>query len=423
MTIRVALILAIVVGSTGTSSCERGGPLAPKPLLDSLAVPASQAVAFVNVSVLSPEDGVLRAGMTVVTQGALISAVGPSASVTVPDSAHRVDGTGRVLMPGLVDMHVHLRTAELMQYVASGITTVRNMWGFQGLKLTIQRVGTGELRGPRIYSTSPGVDGLPGHWPETRFLTNPDSADAIVKEFKAAGWKFIKSYNDLTKPAYLALAAAARANGIAMVGHIPPSVTLLDALANGQRSSEHISAYDRAMGGRWGNVSFSGATALVSQTVASGMWNCPTLTVLDEVERIHGWGNSRISADRRTMVRYLHEGGAKLIIGTDAGATTVVGSNPNVYIAMPGTSMVKELHAMRESGLTSTQILRMATLGAAEFLGIADSVGTIGVGKWADLILLDGDPRSDLSHTAIPAGVVLRGEWLPRKYLAALTGR
>jgi imidazolonepropionase-like amidohydrolase len=370
-------------------------------------------VAFVNATIVSTTDGFLAPEMTVIVDRGIIVAVGPVATTPVPANAHHVDARDRFLLPGLVDMHVHLRQADLPRYVAAGITTVRNMWGLRALPAMIHRIDAGELLGPRVYSASPGVDGPPGMWPETRFLTIPDSADALVREFVAAGWKYVKSYNALSKPAYFALTMAAAAHGLHVVGHIPIAVTLQEALDHGQLSIEHLGGYE----GAWGTGSALNESLLQSEareTAAHGAWNCPTLGVLTGIlTRNNDPNRDRITTNRRAVVRALRDAGARLLVGTDAGFDFVA----------PGTSYRTELEAMASAGLTTAQVLRAATIGAAEFLGVADSAGVIAPGRWADVVLLDANPLRELATVATPAGVLLRGEWLPRNYLRTVIGR
>src|SRR5262245_66176748 len=87
-----------------------------------------------------------------------IAAVAPAGAVTLPEGTLVVDAGGAYVTPGLIDMHVHIRRSELDDYVHAGITSVRNMWGYQALPATMQAIEEGTLLGPTIYSASPGLD-------------------------------------------------------------------------------------------------------------------------------------------------------------------------------------------------------------------------------------------------------------------------
>jgi len=131
------------------------------PLLVTMPVapPAAPAVAIVDVRLL-PMDGSRPSDrQSVLVEGERISWVGPTDSLPAPPGTVLVHGEGRTLMPGLVDMHVHLNREDLHTYLAYGITTVRNMWGFPEVWTMRREIERGEISGPTIFSVSSGLDG------------------------------------------------------------------------------------------------------------------------------------------------------------------------------------------------------------------------------------------------------------------------
>jgi imidazolonepropionase-like amidohydrolase len=107
---------------------------------------------------------------------------------------------------------------------------------------------------------------------------------------------------------------------------------------------------------------------------------------------------------RRKLIKALHAGGAGLLLGSDA---------PQIY-NVPGFSIHRELAALVAAGLTPYQALETGTRNVAVFFGTLPTSGTIGVGKRADLVLLDANPLVDVGNTTRRAGVMLRGRWLPK---------
>jgi hypothetical protein len=128
---------------------------------------ATSITALVRVSVLPIDRDEVLADQTVIVEGDRIATLGPTGSVAIPADARRIDAYGRYLMPGLIDMHVHIRERELAAYVANGITSVRNMWGYVELPDIMRRIESGAVVGPTIYSASPGFDAPPPYWPQT----------------------------------------------------------------------------------------------------------------------------------------------------------------------------------------------------------------------------------------------------------------
>jgi imidazolonepropionase-like amidohydrolase len=203
---------------------------------------------------------------------------------------------------------------------------------------------------------------------------------------------------------------AAKDIGIPALGHVPFNVDIRHALESRMKSIEHFTGYDRAVSrtGRGGTTGWIDADAarypsLVSATVAAGVWNCPTLAIYSELSKQHGAADRDvIIRNRRALVRALSQAGAKLLVGTDAG----------IDIVAPGTSIHDELREFVAAGLTPFDALRGATISAAEFLGRSE-LGRVVIGARADLLLLEGNPLSNIENANRIAGVVLGGAWLP----------
>ena len=377
---------------------------------DASEVPVAGSIAFADVNVVPMDrEGVLR-HQTVLIEHGRIKVIRPAASMHPPKNALVIPGRGRWLMPGLIDMHVHLNRDDVPKYLAAGITTVRNMWGTPGVKRLQADIASGALRGPTIFSASPGLDGTPPQWPLTVEVLDSAAAGDSVRAQVAAGWTWIKVYSQLTPPVYRAIMRAAREAGIPVIGHVPLRVDVRDAIAAGQLSIEHFTGYDRAVSrtGRSGTWGWSDADTarfapLVEATARAGTWNCPTLAIFAAIAaRQHtAEERPRILENRRAFVRALSRRGAHLLAGTDAG----------IEIVAPGTSLHDELGELVAAGLTPWQALRAATVDAATFLGRPE-LGRVTEGAAADLLLVSANPLEDVGNAARIEGTVLRGEWV-----------
>jgi len=392
----------------------------------------------------------------VVVRGDRIVAVAPMGSVHVSRDAMRIDGSGKWLMPGLTDMHVHAwREEELTMFVAAGVTTVRNMFGAEQHLGWRDEIARGTLLGPTIVTAGPIVDGDPPTWPGSIALSDPAGAAGVVEDHIAAGYDFVKVYNGLKPDVYRALAAEAAKRGIPVAGHVPWSVGLGDTMATGQRSIEHldgwIDALDRPgaphdwnpywqeIGRQLGRVDFDRLPPLAEKARATRNWQCPTLDVmtrmaqLNDLAMLHksvrwldlvppatrkGWEPQndfrldKLSADDYVtmcayndfsawVVRMLAAEGVPILAGTDQG-------NPFV---VAGVSLLDELELLVAAGLTRRQALETATTNPARFLEKTGEFGVIAPGARADLILLASDPL--IGPVPLPDGIVLRGRWLP----------
>ena len=352
--------------------------------------------AFVDVQVISMTTDAIDRGWTVVVRDGRIDDAGPSTDIEVPSGAVIIRGENRYLMPGLVDAHVHLRTADAPEYVRYGVTTVRNMWGYPTLWNLMASIADGEIIGPTAYSYSSGLDAAPVYWPFTQLVETPAAGRAAVAEQLDAGWIGIKVYDDLSRSAYDAIVAAATARGMPVVGHVPRNVELGRALSAGQRSIEHLTGYARALGSTsWrDSIDPEWLRSLSERTAAAGTWNCPTLAIQ---ARNAGHDN------RGRVVRALHDAGAGLLAGSDAG----------IDRTLPGQGLRDELRLLVQAGLTPYEALRAATVDVAHFLERDGEFGVVAVGARADLLLLEANPLERIENVGSLAGVMLRGLWIP----------
>jgi hypothetical protein len=254
-----------------------------------------QGLAFVDVSIVPMDADHVLEHQTVLIRGDRIAALGPAASTRVPDGTTRIDGHGKWLMPGLVDMHVHLDDADDgTLYVANGVTTIRNMWGTLGTLATRADYAEGRALGPTVYTTGPILDGKPPTWPGSLAIENAEEAEKEIAAEKAAGYDFVKVYERLGKDAYLGILTAAKKHGLRVVGHVPIAVGLDSVLAaGGQESIEHLTGYLMAMQEKdspaldksefgansrvvLAHVDDTKLADVVRRSKAAGVWNCVT---------------------------------------------------------------------------------------------------------------------------------------------------
>ena len=451
----------LVFGLLGLTGCATaGGALTPE-------TSTAQASAFVGVTVV----GMTRSAesmpdQTVVIRDGQIQAVGPRGEVTVPVDAVRIDGTGKYLMPGLADMHVHLEYFEdpsiLKLFLANGVTTVRNMDGRPRILEWKKQIEEGTLPGPLIYTAGPLLDGDPPLRTDNLVVRNAEEARAAVIAQKAAGYDFIKVYTNLSAEAYEAVLATAWENDMPVAGHVPRAVGLKRAIS-GQASIEHLGDYADAVErddspfrsrDAWFKrflgmpVDRAKADLLGKEQARQGAWTVPTLVQADkalappdlmrqwlaapevsymDAEMRAMWEelNRRVTArmddedwrrvalgrqNRLMLVRALHESGAQLLAGSDT---------PNPFV-VPGFALREELKNLVEAGLTPWAALATSTRDAARFADQLDGRGSVETGQRADLLLLESNPLEDVTNVGKLTGVMVHGRWFSRDELTRL---
>lgn len=182
---------------------------------------------FSGVNVIPMDTERILEDQTVVVRDGVITALGPSDSVEIPQNTRVVDGRGLYLMPGLTDFHVHLRsTDELRSYLAYGVTTIVHssgaMSGAPDLLRYREQLEGGEMLGPRLFTTGPILDGDPPIFGGvSTVVTTPAEGCSVVEDQKRAGYNFIKVYNNLQPEVFAAVADEAGEQGMAVLGHIP----------------------------------------------------------------------------------------------------------------------------------------------------------------------------------------------------------
>ena len=186
---------------------------------------APSLVAFEHVNVVPMDSERVIEDQTVIVREGLIETIRDSAEIQVPEGALIVDGRGKYLMPGLVDMHVHIQFEDdLLLWVANGVTSVRNMWGHTGKMLRLgfpdqlvlrEQIEQGTLFGPTIYTTGPVMEGSPSFHPLAEVFDTPEVARESVAWQKAQGYDFIKVYDHLSPEVYQAILDTAAEHGSA----------------------------------------------------------------------------------------------------------------------------------------------------------------------------------------------------------------
>ena len=425
---------------------------------------AAQPLVLQHVTVIDGTDKPAQQGMTVVIDRGLIQEVGPSDKVTPPSGATLVDATGKYLIPGLWDMHVHgtSNAWSYSLYLANGVVGVREMWGPDDANSWRKEHSASREQTPTFYLGSPIIDGPKPIWPGSVSVSNDMEGRAAVDLYAQRGADFIKVYSRLTRSAYFAIADEARARGIPYAGHVPYAIRVSEASAAGQKSVEHLMGIalgtssqedalfadqprthaERNRSELRADESYDDmkAQALFAEFLKNGTWQCPTLTVLQAESRLDDpqfTSDGRLkyvplrlrrSWDPRNDFRFktmtaadfavarqlfqhdlelvgrLYRAGVGIIAGTDT-------MNPFIF---PGFSLHDELALLVQAGLPPAEALKAATSSAARFMGQLDRRGTVERGKIADLVLLDRDPLADIHNTQSIRAVVLGGQLIPR---------
>lgn len=433
----------------------------------------STVTAFVGVTVIPMDSERRLIDQTVVVSNGLIRSIAPRDASNIPAGARRIDGAGKFIMPGLMDMHVHLGPyttapgnrlpAVVPLLITNGVTTARSMVGHDSHIAMRTAVAVGAVTSPRLILAAPQITGPNATGPFAQFsVTTAEAARQRVRSARDAGFDLVKVTFGFTPDIYDAVAAAARELDIPLSGHVTPGISF-DRVLAARQQVEHLDGYleatvaDSAPVRSMGNQAVPGAILryidrekvkrVAEQSRRAGIANSPTLSLfqvafirniptdsliawpgveyfqLQSIESMRAgrasfWANAAApSDDRSTYERWRNEMTKAL---ADAGALLLAGSDSPQHFQMYGYALHAELRALVGAGLTPYQALSTATRNPAEYLGVSRSHGSITPGKVADLLLLDADPLMSVDAVAKPVGVMLAGRWFSHVELDSL---
>ncbi|MGH7668872.1 MAG: amidohydrolase family protein [Gemmatimonadaceae bacterium] len=429
-------------------------------------------VALTHVRVIDGTGAPARDDQTLIIRDGNIAAVGATGSVPIPAGAQIMDLTGKSVIPGLVMMHEHLfyptgpgvYGSDFVSfprlYLAGGVTSMRttgNVGGYGDLRMAAD-IKAGQQPGPWIDATAPY---LQGPSPFFQMYALKDSADArrYVNFWADAGATSFKAYMNLTRAELAAAVDAAHKRGLKITGHLC-SVTYREAADLGIDDLEHgffvstdfvkdkqpdlcpgqAQGMEALATVDTGSPAFKSlvrhlvqkhvaltSTLTVFETFTPGQPVPPGLDVLDPIlkeqflrnyQRTQSRPNSvykKLFADDRAMEMAFVRAGGLLIAGTDpTGGGGVV----------PGYADQRQVELLVGSGFTPLEAIRICTLNGATYLGRADRVGSIAVGKQADLVVIDGNPAVNIDDIAKVELVFRQGVgYDPAKLIASVKGR
>lgn len=393
-------------------------------------------VALTGAAVFDPVSGRVTPGRTVLIEGDRIATVGPDGEVAVPDGARVIDATGKTVLPGLWDMHTHLTEVDGVLQLAAGVTSVRD------LANDVERVtgfrdawNDGSGIGPRVILAG-FLDG-PGPFagPTKALVETEEEAREWIDRYASLGYEQVKVYSSLDPALVGPISELAQEHGMRLSGHVPQGLTASEAVARGFDELQHVNfvflnfwgdeGIDTRTPARFTEVAARAAAMdldspaveefvdllaerdiVVDPTVAvfEGMFlarpgelSPPYAMVADRfpaqvrrnffgggLQPPEGMDETYRESFRRMleMVGKLYREGVPLVAGTDG---------------LAGFTLHRELELYVEAGIPAPEVLRIATLGAAEVTGRAGRLGTVEPGKLADLIVVDGNPAEEIS--------------------------
>ena len=357
-----------------------------------------------------------------------------------------IDGEGKFLLPGLIDMHVHVWDRyELGLYLANGVTTVRNLWGIP-LHLRIKKeLENEELIGPMFFTSSPKLTGPEDFGDDKVQIQSIEQAKELVTDYSDRGYDYIKTYAGITEPLFDAIVEQAASLNLDVVSHPSFQMTYSKNFIDQVATIEHVEdivqqplAYQldsvkldsviQLMAKS--NISFSPTLSgyhkiyemLTNEAILESedlQYINPLFRSVDSEAQVARWQGEKSKNPEITenilrqhkfhlyIIKQLHENGINIVSSTDAG----IGANP------AGFSIHQELKFYKEAGLSNYEVLRTATHNASMVHKEFKDLGEVSRGKIANLILTSENPLNNLETLKEPEWVIIKGRLIEKKSL------
>ena len=431
----IAAIILFLVSSMLISKYDFGDP--SEEIGERVSKLAFTHVNIVNVEADSTEaPGALIKNAKILLEEGKIVQILPD-SVEIPKGYREIDAKGGFALPGLMDMHTHIfDRSDLAMYLGHGVTTVRNMMGFPMHLRWRQQMELGRYPGSRLITASPTINSGSDTGPFHKNIDTPEEAVEAITDYKEKGYDFIKIYDGLNYNQFIAVMQTANANDLYVAGHPPHGIGIDTLLSFNLNSFEHIEEivqgpleYELSVPkGRKIAQKFKAANARLTITM-SPFHNIYRTTVEGDdflnslpKEKINPFiefiGQKQmqqwVNCNKGTydwnvgkhkcmslLTQVFHEEDVNLLLGTDTGPSLTV----------PGLTLLDEIIILKDLDIPVLDIIKSGTIEAAKALQMDDEIGSIAIGKQAEMVIVKDNPLTDMNTLYNPVSIV-KGETL-----------
>ncbi|MEZ2413675.1 amidohydrolase family protein [Muriicola sp. E247] len=385
-------------------------------------------IAFTNARIITMEDGEVIEEGTILVNGNRIESIGNSAEIAIPGNTKVYDMAGKTIMPGIVDAHAHIggfryglstqKHWQLYANLAYGVTTAHDpSANTETIFAMSEMIKSGEMTGPRLYSTGIILYGADGDFKAT--INSLEDARSAIRRTKAFGAQSVKSYNQPRREQRQQVMQAAREMGINVVPEGGSTFyTNMTMIMDGHTGVEHnipVAPVYKDVLELWktSNTGYT-PTLIVNYGGINGEFYFYEKDKVWENEKLLKY-TPRALIDARSRYRMMipdeeYKNG-HILVSETAKALTDVGVKVNLgaHGQLQGLGAHWELWMLQQGGMTNMEALEAATINGATYIGAGADIGSLKVGKMADLIVLEKNPLDDIRNTNSVSHTMVNG--------------
>lgn len=426
--------------------------------------------ALVGGTLIDGEGGAPLQNAVVLIKGDRIAAVGIKDKIQLPEATRIIDMSGKFLLPGLIDMHVHYAGWMGELFLAHGVTTIKDMGNDVEWISTVSReVEAEKFRGPRIFFVGNGLDAPPPARDHHIGLNNPEMARRAVEPLHRMGAAAIKVREKITPELLSAITEEAHRLGLPVTGHIRRTdareaalagidglehmTGIVQAIADGPRHEEpgknELESFISELKS-FSTIELSKAAELAEFLANKNVALIPTMSnfwrmgsdrrdafALEDAEYANNdalayvpqevqqmWATSFVfklkNVDDLAQMKEAYSKAQFLVLRHRKADGRVIAGSDTFY-SVPGLSLQRELVFLVDAGLTPMESITIATRDNARFLGREADLGTIAPGKLADIVALGSNPLDEIANIRTVTMAMKGGEMLDTSYHADYT--
>ena len=401
-----------------------------------------------NINIVPMSKDTILAHKTVYVKNGIIENIADS---IVLEGIEIIKGENKFLSPGLIDMHTHIwDKQELGLYLANGVTTIRNLWGYP-MHLRIKKaLNDQNIIGPLFFTSSPKLTGINDFGDDKIQVSSEEEAKRLVISYKKRGFDFIKTYAGLPENVVNAIVEQSIISNISITAHPSREIPYLKQFQSQIASIEH--AEEIVQQGLEYQLDSLKLYTIIQKFVSTQKSFCPTLTGYYKIFEMLELGENVLTSDpvhyinpliqkvdsKAQFDRWANEKENNVSIQTDiyrqhkfhlfiinrmnkAGVNIICGTDAGIGITAPGYSIHQELAFYKEAGLSNYEVLKTATINPSKTHKEFEQFGTIENGKLANFILTSKNPLDDLSVLNNPEWVMIKGRKIDKKILNDFT--